>query len=180
MIYVFDNLNKIGDEEYQRLFRQLPPSRKQKAAILDGNNQKIAIAEYFALKQLLNLQENVDFCYNENGKPLLDGFNFSFSHCDTLFCIAVDKKPVGVDVEKQRQYDEKLAKYVLNKEELEFVEKQPNKDEAFAKLWVQKEATIKCLGLSLKTPLNYIVDTKRFNYEFQKYKDYCICKCSIK
>ena len=180
MIYVFDNLNNVGEEEYQRLFEQLPPSRKQKAAILDGNNKKIAIAEYFALKQLLNLSDNVDFCYNENGKPLLNGCNFNFSHCDSLFCIAIAEKPVGVDVEKQHKYDEKLAKFVLNEEELAFVEKQPNKDELFTQFWTQKEATIKCLGLSLKTPLKDIVDPARFNYEFQKYKDYCICKCSMK
>lgn len=180
MINVFDNLAEISDEQCQRLFEELPKSRKEKALTFDGNKRKIAVAEYFELKKLLKLKENCDFSYNENGKPLLFGHHFNISHCDDVVCIAVSETPVGVDMEKTRKYDERFAQYILNDDELAFIEKQQNKDQAITKLWTQKEATIKCLGLSMSTPLKNIIDDKRFTYSFQQYKEYYICECTFK
>lgn len=180
MIYLFDNLAQICDEQCESLLEQLPQSRREKALTFVGNKRKIAVCEYFELKKLLNLKESVDFSYNENGKPQLWGYNFNISHCDDVVCIAVSETPVGVDMEKTRKYDERFARYVLNDAELAFLEKQQNKDQAITKLWTQKEATIKCLGLSMSTPLKNIIDNKRFDYRFQQFKDYCICECVLK
>lgn len=180
MIHVFDNLDRFSEHQYQKLFEQLPPSRKAKAAILDGDGRKIAISEYYLLKELLKLKDNVDLSYDEKGKPALAGYNFSFSHCDKVICIAVGDTPVGVDIEKLRSYDDGLARYVLNDDELAFVQAQHNKDEWFTKLWTQKEATIKCLGVNLDTPLKNVIDDNRFCYTFDKYKHYHICQCALK
>ena len=179
MIHIFDNLDRFGEEQYQRLFEQLPPSRKAKASLFDGEKRKIAISEYYLLKELLKLKDNADFTYNENGKPQLDGFYFSLSHCDAVICIAIGNAQIGVDVEKLRKYDDNLAKFILNDEELTYVREQPNKDEIFTKYWTQKEATIKCLGLALNTPFKNVIDTQRFTYTFDKYKDYRICQCVL-
>ena len=179
MIYIFDKLDEISEKQYRSLFDRLPPSRKQKATVLEGNNRKIAICEYFLLKNLLNLSDSVDLLYNANGKPLLQGYNFNASHCDGIICIAIGQSQIGVDIEKQREYDANLARYVLNAEELHFVESQANKDDLFTKLWTQKEATLKCLGLALNTPLKDLVDTKRFSYTFYKYKDCQVCQCVL-
>lgn len=180
MIYVFDNIAETRDEQCERLLEQLPQSRKEKAQAFTGSKRKIAVCEYFELKKLLGLKENADFCYNENGKPLLSGHHFNISHCGDVVCIAVSETPVGVDMEKTREYDRRFAQYILNDDELAFCEKQQDKDESITKLWTQKEATIKCLGLSMSTPLKNIIDERRFNYNFQQYKDYYICECSFK
>ena len=180
MIRIFDNLDTFSDEQYQTMYQQLPPSRKAKADILDGVGKKIAIAEYFSLKEMLGLKDNVDFIYNENGKPRLDGYNFGFSHCDNVVCIAVGETQIGVDVEKKRVYDQNFAKFILNEDELDFVQRQRDKDEAITKLWIQKEATIKCLGLNLSISLKNIIDEKRFSYAFEKYKNYYVCQCVLK
>lgn len=179
MIYVFDNLNSVSERQYQKLFERLPSSRKARASILEGNSKKIAILEYFLLKKLLNLKENFDFSYNQNGKPQLDEYNFNFSHCEDVFCIAIGESQIGIDIEKTRKYDERFAKFILNDDELAFIEKQSNKDKYITKLWTQKEATIKCLGLSMSTSLKNIIDTKRFIYSFKKYKNYRICQCAL-
>ena len=180
MIRVFDNLDRFSEEQYQRLYEQLPPSRKEKAAVRDGNNRKVAISEYFLLNELLNLTDNVDFSYNENGKPLLSGYNFSISHCDDVICIAIGETQIGVDIEKIRKYNENFAKFILNDEELAFIEKQPNKDELITKFWTQKDATIKCLGLALNTPLKNVINGEQFDYKLDKYKDYYLCQCTLK
>lgn len=179
MIHIYDNLDRFSDQQYQFLFEQLPPSRKAKASILDGDKKKIAISEYFLLKQLLHLKDNVDFTYNENGKPRLDGYYFNFAHRDNVICIAIGETEIGVDIEKQRKYDVEFARFILNDEEFAFIETQANKDELITKLWTQKEATVKCLGLNLSISLKNIIDTKRFNYTFTQHKDYCVCQCVL-
>lgn len=180
MIYVFDDLNGFSEKQYQILFEKLPPSRKKRAAVLAENEKKLAIIEYHLLKELLGLKDDVDFCYNENGKPLLYGYNFSFSRRDGVLCVAVGKSQIGVDIEKIREYDGQLAKYVLSDEEIALVEGGEEKDELFTELWTKKEATIKCLGLSMSVSLKNLIAPERFTYTSFRYSDYYICQCVLK
>ena len=163
---------------YDHLYSLLPKSRKGIAAKRTGLNKKIAIIEYFIVKNALNLSDDCDFQYDKNGKPFIIGYNFSISHSNNQLCVAVQEYPVGVDIEKKLSFNSSLLNYVLNSKEKRMVENSNDPEETFTKLWVQKEATIKCLGLSLATPLPSLLDEHAsLKYKFYKKDDFYICEC---
>ena len=176
MIYIFDEFDKITEEEYKSLYSLLPPSRKALASKRKGIKKKITIFEYFYLKRLLNFDGYPDFEYGENGKPFLRGQHFSISHSGNLLCIAIAESEVGVDTEKIIEYNEHFAKIILNENELKEIEKEEDKNLAITKFWTKKEAAIKCLGKSLKDMKNVLNDNE-LQFEFLLHGDYVIYQC---
>ena len=176
MVHLFDNFDDIDSETYKKMYDLLPTSRKAKVLQREGIDQKIAIIEYFLLKKILNFENYPDFKYSKNGKPLLDGYHFSIAHCENTLCIATADVEVGVDIEKLHPYQPDIARFVLNDVEFARVQKSKNKDLAFTKFFVQKEATIKCLGRAI-CDIKDILTTGDFCYHFKHYKDFLICEC---
>lgn len=178
MIYIFDKFNKISEQVYNSLYNLLPPTRKRKADKLKGLDKQICILEYFVLKSILKFENYPDFEYNSFGKPKLLNYNFSISHCNNILCVSHANNMVGVDVQEITNYDEKLANYILNESEQKVLQKAKNKSFCLTKFFVQKEATIKCLGLSLSVNFKTILQNKnQFKYNFKKYKNHVICEC---
>ena len=65
------------------------------------------------IKPAENLQKNLTgnwtWTYNGHGKPYLpSGPYFSISHCKAAIAVAVDEKPIGIDVESIRHADSDL------------------------------------------------------------------------
>ena len=185
MIFIYNFNNSISAGILEMLYDLLPASLKQKANKRQGHDKAITIIEYFALKNLLNFKGLPDFEYNKNGKPSLKNHAFSIAHCNNVLCIATSSKnnQIGVDIQDIKDYDEKIAKFVCNQHEFEMLNKSKNKNLAFAKLFVKKEATIKCLGLTLGSSLKDILQSNNscnFNYTFKKHKNYIICECQTK
>ncbi len=84
--------------------------------------------------------------YNEYGKPFLPGGPFfSISHCKTGIAVAVDEKPIGIDIESIRHADEELIARTMNADE----QKQIQTDRDFTRLWTQKEAVVKAEGIGI-------------------------------
>lgn len=178
MIIVIKNIAKIDDEKCEKLASLLPPSRKEKLSQKSIINRKIAIIEYFLLKKALKFENYPDFSYNENGKPMLEGYNFSISHSGDTLAIATSKRQVGVDIEKVFPYKQKIARFIANNDELKKLDKAKNKSLALTKLFVQKEAAIKCLGLNLSHIKN-ILNEGKFKFKFKKLKPYLLCVAEL-
>ena len=94
--------------------------------------------------------------YNEYGKPsfhlspLTSHLYFSISHCKEGIAVAVDDKPIGIDIESIRHADEELIERTMNESERQLIAKaNANADRTFTRLWTQKEAVVKALGTGI-------------------------------
>ena len=87
------------------------------------------------------------------GKPYFEGENvyFSISHTPNhVFCV-LSERPVGIDAEEaDREIRLALAEKILSPTELPRYDAWENKQEALLRLWVLKEAQLKCLGTGLQ------------------------------
>lgn len=94
---------------------------------------------------------NLAMSKTENGKPYfkeLPDFHFNISHTKGGLAIAFSDKPVGVDTEKLRTPNIRVAERFFTKKENEYIKQNPY--HRFFEIWTKKEAFIKKNGLSLK------------------------------
>lgn len=89
------------------------------------------------------------------GKPyfLTGDLHFSITHTKTRVFCAISDKPIGIDAEDlNRLVNPTLAEKILSPAELARYEAAPAKDrnEILLRLWVMKEAEVKCSGLGLR------------------------------
>ena len=105
----------------------------------------------------------------EDGKPVSDSCYFSVSHSFGLTMIVIDDKPVGIDVEKIREVDDKMIDYVSSKEEKEYI----NNSETFFEVWTSKESLLKCLGIGIRTKLKEINSLPIDGFKTYDGRTYC-------
>lgn len=104
-----------------------------------------------AAKILNTTPEKLEFKTSENGKPYIENysdFNFNISHTSGAIAIAISDSPVGIDIEKIRKADFRVAKRFFTEKENEYIKAQ-NSDTRFFEIWTKKEAYIKKNGLTL-------------------------------
>lgn len=119
-------------------------------------HKKISKLAWSILFNLLKNEFNAqlkDVKFSKNNKPYLKSkkIYFNISHSGNLIAIAINKKPVGVDIEQliPRENCDLIAKRILNKTQLNKFNKSKNKQEFLTKVWSQKEAFIKSKDLSI-------------------------------
>ncbi|MBR5485245.1 MAG: 4'-phosphopantetheinyl transferase superfamily protein [Oscillospiraceae bacterium] len=118
---------------------------------------KQSVAAQLALVYAVNmindaLPHNVKTEYLPNGKPFLKSFpnlHISKSHSGELAGAAVGVSPLGLDVQVQAVFKNRLAECVLCKNEIEFITHADNPDEMFTRLFCAKEAWGKVSGAGL-------------------------------
>lgn len=123
----------------------LNSSEKSKKAV-----SKIAydFVSNLAMKQL-KINQKPRLTCESNGKPFFEdypNFHFNISHCENLVAVAVADSSVGVDIEKVRETNLKIAERFFTDEEKDFV-KDSN---SFFYVWTRKEALLKRNGEGLK------------------------------
>ena len=112
------------------------------------------------LQKEYGIVEKPIFEYGEHGKPSLVGrpdIHFSLSHCREAAICVVSDRPVGVDVESVHRYNETLARYTMNDEEMAEILAAESPDLAFTRLWTQKEALLKCTGEGIGNDLKNVL-----------------------
>ncbi|PFZ10495.1 phosphopantetheine-protein transferase [Bacillus pseudomycoides] len=109
----------------------------------------------------LNYKKNYEFtfCYNKYGKPYLENFpniHFNISHSGKYVVCAIDKSPVGIDVETINPIDLTIVNSYFSKLEKEYLfQSQFNeKLTKFYYIWTMKESYIKREGKGLSIPLD--------------------------
>lgn len=155
--------------------------------------------------QWIGANECPDFAVNAYGKPRLVGTNgnsieplttaneascrpgqegrqleFSISHCKKGILVAIDRQPIGVDIESVRRVDEALIQHTMNSREVEEIYASDNPDMAFTRLWTQKEAVLKQRGTGINCDLrNVLTDDSLLHLQtiadIQKGYAYSIC-----
>lgn len=95
-----------------------------------------------------------DILKNENGKPYTQkkpDFHFSISHSENAVAVAFSKDQIGIDIEKIRNTNLKVANRFFTPEEQEYIKSDTALSRTrFFEIWTKKEAVIKKSGLKLR------------------------------
>lgn len=86
--------------------------------------------------------------YGPRGKPYIDSpdFHFNISHSGGFAACAVERYPVGLDMERRRNFSPALAKRICTPEEAALTGASPDRDSALTQLWTCKESLMKLTG----------------------------------
>jgi phosphopantetheine--protein transferase-like protein len=125
----------------------------------------------------------------EKGKPYFINFphlHFSISHSSTHIALALDDKEIGIDIENLRTCNLNLAKRYFHQEEYEYLLsiEEDKRNEAFTKIWTQKEAFVKCTGEGIANnfkTFSVIEKSKFFDSKYTLYynKEHNLSICTI-
>lgn len=145
-----------------------PQERAQE--IFACKNERVRMEKYYAWKLLeYALQatfgadiRSLRFQKSDTGQWLTDEYCFSLSHSGKAVAVAVSKKAVGVDVEKDSDKLQRVCKKVLSDGEKEAYKKLDfGARRAFLlEKWTQKESVFKTLGKGAFLPKE--IDTEQF------------------
>jgi len=139
---------------------------------------KHTLGQFCCLKSWLMLKEGLelmgyrlqDFCYNEHGKPYIEGGPyFSISHCKEGIAVAIDDQPIGIDIEGIRHADKSLIERTMNEQERVGMD-----DRKFTRLWTQKEAIVKAQGVGIMSfeQLQTILENGHWTLEIYEKENY--------
>lgn len=67
----------------------------------------------------------------------------------TVVICALSHCPVGIDIESIIEYDDSLANYTMNAQELQLINAAEHPNVAFTCLWTMKEAVLKWKGCGI-------------------------------
>ena len=158
---------------FNQVYNIISPQRR--AHVDEAKNPKTRCERLGAthlLEKMLwenHLERPYEYTYNESGRPLLvrpEGMQFSISHSDFLAVCAISDGPVGIDVERQRQYDSSMVHRFFTKFDIEFLDGTKEEDQArkFTEVWTFKEAVAKMMDRPLMQVLQWV-----------DFDEYCDC-----
>ena len=164
MLYkVFDDMNQCTADEVKRLMPLVSHERCEQAkAYKHLFGQFCCLKSYELLCELLAEWGSNNTCpvfmYNEYGAPSIEGGPyFSISHCKNGIAVAVDSRPIGIDIESVRPFKEALMKKTMNADEQARIMHDEQADWAFTRLWTQKEAVLKMQATGIISDLHEVL-----------------------
>lgn len=166
-------------------------SREERHAAIEK-----AVSEY--------LKQDVQIEYSSKGKPSLVGMesqkHISVARAGDKLLVAVNDTPIGIDIEYLPAYDEDkldfgaMAEKYLSGEEAEYVHGSgaEGEKERFLKIWVRKEAYVKCAEKTVADfPSFSVVDgekllnkvsgisIRKFGFKFDGCEDYLMAIAGV-
>lgn len=137
-------------------FCKIPWHKQESKKSVDVQRAAARKLLLLGLQQEYAIARMPDIFSEDSGKPFFPEYPdicFNYSHCRMGILCGISNHRIGVDVETVREYREKLVKRVCHPQELLFLEEEDDKESAFTKLWVLKEAYTKYTGQGLRTDL---------------------------
>lgn len=187
-LYKYD-IRRLSEDEYDKWFALMSEEKQEKVNRFrsEDDRKRTVSGEMLARKavaQRCNVPaESIVFGKNKNGKPFAENLDvqFNISHSGDIVVCVVDDKPVGIDIEKIRQINLKIAKRIYTEDEIRYLSAgkdfKENQDrltlERFFELWTAKEAYLKYLGCGIIDNLNTL-SVDRENVCMQKDENYII------
>ena len=164
LLYLNDHLYDFDLDEALTL---LSPQRRQQALrFRHEQGRRECVAAYLLLCQGLRQEYGITepplFDYSEHGKPSIVGhpdIHFNLSHCREAAVCMLSDRPVGVDVETLRSYNERLVAYTMNEQEQAQISAATSPRLEFIRLWTQKEAVMKLSGTGITNDLKHALDS---------------------
>lgn len=163
MIYLNDDMANF---DWQAALPLLSDQRRELCLkFKHEQGRKTCAAAYLllceGLREEYGISEKPVFEYGEHGKPSIVGHPeifFNMSHCREAAICVLSNKPVGVDIESIRPYNESLARYTMSDEEMALIESAERRDVEFIRLWTLKEAVLKCSGEGIRNDMKHVLD----------------------
>ena len=160
MLYVFNGADQLPDDFIQTCSFFLPKWRLEKMLSFRfaADRKQCAIAYLmlvYALKKEFVFITLPEFSYNAFGKPFLSNYHgiyFNLSHCHEAVVCILSGSEVGVDFEKDSEYDDELALAICSENEYHWLSgfTDPGlKAKKFTELWTRKESLVKWRGTGL-------------------------------
>lgn len=138
--------------------QSLPERRKKAQSIRNEHVRAASLAAGLLLKYGLQ-QCGVaasDICYTEKGKPYLaeKGWCFSLSHSGEYAACILDKKAVGVDIQKIVAVSQRAVSRFCTEEEQQYLRGSRDFRRDVIRLWALKESWLKATGKSAADMFN--------------------------
>ncbi len=174
------DIRNLSEEEYQKWYSLMNDDKKirvDRFRFADDKKRTVA-GEMLARKMIADEckteAEKITFEKNEYGKPFAVGLNihFNISHTGNYVVCAINNNPIGIDIEKLRDYKPNTARRVCSDEEILLIEKSENPAEEFIKIWTKKEAFAKFSGTGLTE--KSIKQNLKNNIPQYKFEDYFV------
>ncbi len=178
-LLICDNMALCNDAEVKRLLPLVSEQRRTAAL-----RYKHIFGQWATLQSWLMLSQlglpDTPWSFNEHGKPFIpDGLFFSISHCKTGIAVAVNDKPIGIDIESFRNVSPQLIDYTMNEEEQALINASDNPLIAFTEIWTRKEAFAKFLGTGIPAnPKHLLTNTPEVKLTTTTSKDYAYTVCT--
>lgn len=144
----------MHEQEMLRLVLQRIPAASSAAEqhglahqLLEQVLQEQGIAPPYALQK------------GEHGKPFLvqhPSVQINLSHCKEAVLCGIGRVPLGVDVEANRPFRERVMRRVLTEAEQQTVLQAEESALQFLRFWTLKESFVKALGIGISYPMRQI------------------------
>ncbi len=137
-------------------------------------DRKIHIYSDIFIRCLISVKSGIkyseiDIKTSRTGKPFLACYpycEFNISHTRNAVAAALSEKPVGVDIEKVRDIDIRIADKIFSDGELAWLyNSAEDQNLRFFEIWTKKEALVKYYGTGLSNNLKALDVTANTNQE---------------
>lgn len=156
---------ELNESQFQTLINKVAADKKEKIQKFFKREDAVRclLSDLFTRYVLIHFfdfkKEEVFFEYSFYGKPSLTQethIHFNSSHSGQWIVLAVDDKPVGMDVEQIKPIDLEIADQYFSIEEQQkiFALKPSEQLDFFYELWTLKESFVKMKGEGLSIPLD--------------------------
>ena len=185
MLYIFDEVDKLGSDFHVWCAHCLPQERIEKVSRLRSPLHKaLSAVAYlllgYALAEKYGIDERVRFEYGRNGKPMLRDFpdiHFNLSHCKNAVACAVSDEAVGVDIQHITPISDKVARRGMTDCEYEAFKASSAADDYFCEIWTVKESFLKCTGQGITSELRALAADEIMDKKIIKGNNYFCCVC---
>ena len=168
MIYFFDDYENFSAENFLGF---LPEKRREKyEKTRQKRDKENCVVSYLLLKKALKKFgiENFEIVVGKNGKPFLKDCKnvfFNISHTSSGVAVAVDEKPVGIDIQDILEVKPKVMERCFSEGEKERILSSANPGKEFTKLWTLKESAVKCNSETVAFLTNYCFESEEKTFE---------------
>lgn len=185
--YFYNNTSKERQNKINSFrFRKDKNLSLGASALLDKGLEK-----FYGLRE-----KEMTYGTEKNKKPYFENapeIHFNISHSETMVTVAFSDNEIGIDIEKIKNSDLKIAERFFAEEEYNHILSAENQSKEFYRLWTLKESFMKVTGLGLSLPLNKFCikfnkknisveynNTKNnfYFYENDSVSGYCLSVCS--
>ena len=150
-VRIFDRMEECTDEAVQAMLPMVSQQRREQALRYRHLFGRFCCLKSWLMLSAMHIGE-MDFLYNEHGKPYIEGGPFfSISHCKEAIAVALDDQPIGIDVESIRRFDPELVTRTMNDSEQALIADSETPERTFTRLWTQKEAVLKMEGTGIES-----------------------------
>ena len=152
---VMTRLSDISEDRYSEMYRNSPADLIGRVGTFPcEEDRRMTVVAYDIVRRRiaeLTGNDNVRIFADGRTKPYSDSeICFSIAHSFGMIAVVFSDREVGVDTEKIRKVNMRIAEKYFSQKEREYILSSENPEESFFTVWTLKEAWLKCNGKGLE------------------------------